>query len=97
MISKTFLIVDDDAMQRNCISNFCKKRKIPAETAESYDQAIEKIKAAPNKYSVIMIDLYLDEDPNITAYKLSGEIKAIAGDQLGKLILMSGGKIDKYN
>ena len=88
MEKKKILIVDDDLMCRKALTNFAKKHQIEAELAGSGKEAIEKIKASPSAYFLIIIDLFM---PDINGYETAIELKKIAKDSLGKLVVMSGG------
>lgn len=93
MEGKQILIIDDDSISRKCLCNMAKKRNLVADSAENYNEGLEKYKADPGKYSLIMTDFNLDEnDMTITAYKLITEMKAITGELTAKMIVMSGGK-----
>lgn len=92
MEGKTILIVEDDEMARMSLSNFAKKRSLIPVVATSYSEAVAKIKENSSLYKAILIDYNLDEnDKDINAFNLAKELKGIAGNNLGKLVVMSGG------
>lgn len=89
MEKKKILIVDDDIMCRKALTNFAKKHQIEADLASSGKEAIEKVKSNPSAYFLIIMDLYM---PEFNGYETAVELKKIAKDTLGKLVVMSGGK-----
>jgi DNA-binding response OmpR family regulator len=90
MDGKKILVVDDDAICGKSVFNFSKKKGIEADVASSGKEAIDKIKANPSGYFLVMIDLYM---PDMDGYQTAKELKSIAGGNLGKLVVMSGGKL----
>ena len=87
-MSKKILIVDDDEIVRKAIENFAKKNNLESDSVSSGQEAIEKIKSNPN-YSLILIDINM---PGMDGYETAKNLKETAGDSLGKMVVMSGGK-----
>ena len=88
MDTKKMLIVDDDMMCRKAITLFAKKHGIQADVAGSGKEAIDLVKANPAAHFLIMIDLYMND---MNGYETVVELKKVANNQLGKLVVMSGG------
>lgn len=98
MEAKCILIVEDDEIVRKSLTNFAKKRNLASQVAATDQEAIEKVQANPGKFCCILIDFYLDEnDQSNNAFKLSQTLQQISGNNLGKLVVMSGGNISYYN
>lgn len=87
---KKVLVVDDDTMCRKAVANFAKKLGVEADSAGSGKEAIEKIQSEPSSYFLIMIDMFM---PDMNGYQTAKELKAIAKNDLGSLVVMSGGII----
>ena len=87
-MSKKILIVDDDEIVRKAIENFAKKNNLESDSVSSGQEAIEKIKSNPN-YILILIDINM---PGMDGYETAKNLKETAGDNLGKMVVMSGGK-----
>ena len=88
MSGKTFLLIDDDELQRKCISNLCKKFGIAVEVAEGTSSALSIINAKNQEFDACLIDLYMpEENGDITIQKLKE-----AGAQVKFYVLLSGGK-----
>ena len=87
-MSKKILIVDDDEIVRKAIETFAKKNNLESDSASSGQEAIEKIKSNPN-YILILIDINM---PGMDGYETAKNLKETAGDSLGKMVVMSGGK-----
>ena len=86
MSGKTFLIIDDDEIQRKCLSNLCKKFNIEVEVTEGLSTALTKIN--DKNYDACLIDLYMpEENGDITMQKLKK-----AGAHVQYYVLLSGGK-----
>ena len=85
---KKILIVDDDEIVRKAIENFAKKNNLESDSVSSGQEAIEKIKSNPN-YILILIDINM---PGMDGYETAKNLKETAGDNLGKMVVMSGGK-----
>ena len=89
MDKKKILVVDDDMMCRKAITNFAKKHGIEAVVAGSGKEAIDLVSNNPGEFLLIMIDLFM---PDMNGYETAKELAKVAGDKLGKLVVMSGGK-----
>ena len=87
-MSKKILIVDDDEIVRKAIETFAKKNNLESDSVSSGQEAIEKIKSNPN-YILILIDINM---PGMDGYETAKNLKETAGDNLGKMVVMSGGK-----
>lgn len=96
MESKNILIVEDDEIALKALNNFSKKRKLNADLANNYDDAVQYVKNNPDKYNVILTDFNLESATGVyTAYDLSKKLKMIAGNKLGKLIVMSADDLNE--
>ena len=87
-MEKKILIIDDDDVCRKAIENFAKKNNIASDSASSGSEAVEKIKSFP-QYCLILIDINM---PGMDGYETAKNLKETAGDNLGKMVVMSGGK-----
>ena len=87
-MEKKILIIDDDDVCRKAIENFAKKNNIASDSAGSGSEAVEKIKSFPT-YCLILIDINM---PGMDGYETAKNLKETAGDNLGKMVVMSGGK-----